>query len=64
MSFLIVQDVSIGVGDLLAEGLSFTVGRGDRLGIVGNNGAGKTTLFRTLQKTADAVKGTIVHAPG
>lgn len=30
------------------RGISFTVGRGQMLGIVGRNGSGKTTLLRTL----------------
>jgi ATPase subunit of ABC transporter with duplicated ATPase domains len=33
---------------LLLSGASFTVGRGDRIGLVGRNGAGKTTLARVL----------------
>src|SRR5207248_9896413 len=28
--------------------ISFTVGRGDRLGLIGPNGAGKSTLIRVL----------------
>lgn len=35
-------------GDLLVEGLTFAVHRGDHLLIVGPNGSGKSSMFRTL----------------
>lgn len=45
-----VQDVSLGYdGTPLFEPLSFTLGSGDRLHIVGRNGAGKTTLVRAIR---------------
>jgi ATPase subunit of ABC transporter with duplicated ATPase domains len=40
-------DIRVGAQLLLAD-LSFTVGAGDRVGLVGRNGAGKTTLLTTL----------------
>ncbi|MFZ0316789.1 MAG: ATP-binding cassette domain-containing protein, partial [Nitrososphaeraceae archaeon] len=30
------------------DNISFTVGKGDFLGIIGPNGAGKTTLFQCM----------------
>lgn len=33
---------------LLFEGLTVTIGRGERIGLVGRNGTGKTTLFKIL----------------
>jgi ATP-binding cassette subfamily F protein 3 len=35
-------------GDVLFQGVSFTVGRKDRLSLAGPNGAGKTTLLRAI----------------
>ena len=46
-----VKDLSFGFeqeGPPLIEGLSFYVGKNDRIGIVGKNGKGKTTLLNLL----------------
>src|SRR5689334_5124824 len=46
--------------DLVAvEGLSFTVGGGEVLGLVGPNGAGKTTTLRALAGIIAPTRGTI-----
>jgi len=43
------SNLSKGFGEnLLIEGLSFSIGPGAIVGIIGGNGAGKTTLFRLL----------------
>ena len=45
-----LQDVSLGYnGTPLFEPLSFSMGSGDRLHIIGRNGAGKTTLVRAIR---------------
>jgi len=44
-----VAGVSVGYGQrVVLSGLTFTVARGDFLGVVGPNGIGKTTLLRAL----------------
>lgn len=42
------------------KNLSFTIGSGEKIAIVGLNGAGKTTLIRLLARVYDPTKGEIV----
>ena len=51
-------------GNLLFEGVSFTVGRRDRLALAGPNGAGKTTLLRILAGETDRHGGELAFAKG
>ena len=41
------------------EGVSFNLGSGDRLGLVGSNGAGKTTLLKVLYGIFEPTSGRI-----
>ncbi|MBI5409613.1 MAG: ATP-binding cassette domain-containing protein [Nitrospirae bacterium] len=45
----------------LVDGLSFYVGKKDRIAIIGKNGKGKTTLLNLLAKELSLVSGTINH---
>ncbi|ANS77669.1 ABC transporter ATP-binding protein [Serinicoccus hydrothermalis] len=52
--------VEVRVGSrLLMEDVTFRVGPGDRVGLVGRNGAGKTTLTRMLSGEGQPAAGTI-----
>jgi ATP-binding cassette subfamily F protein 3 len=46
------------------SGITFTVGRGDRWGILGRNGSGKTTLFRLITGVHRPTEGTVTRQPG
>jgi ATP-binding cassette subfamily F protein uup len=55
-----IDQVSHAFGtDVLFQGLSLKILRGDRLGLVGNNGVGKTTLLRILLGELQPQAGTV-----
>ncbi len=51
-----------GDGPLLIDGLKFSVGKKDRIGIIGKNGKGKTTLLNILAGELEASGGTVNRA--
>ena len=60
MTLLSVNNVAVEFGaTTLLRDVSFTVGEGDRWGIIGRNGAGKTTLFRLITGQMTPTRGTI-----
>jgi ATP-binding cassette subfamily F protein 3 len=48
----------------LFQDITFTVGAGDRWGIVGRNGTGKTTLFRLLTGEMQPTRGQVARTSG
>ena len=55
-----IQKLSGGYGKIpVLKELSFTLGEGELLGILGHNGAGKTTLMRTIAGFLPATGGSI-----
>jgi ATPase subunit of ABC transporter with duplicated ATPase domains len=50
-------------GDVLFDGLSLTVGDGERVGLIGRNGAGKTTLLRMLAGALAPERGSVTAPP-
>ena len=55
-----VEDVTVAVGDrTLLDDVTWRLGPGDRIGIVGVNGSGKTTLLRLLAREREADSGAV-----
>lgn len=54
-----VDDLAKAYDRTLFSGLTFTLERGRRFGIMGPNGSGKTTLLRILMGEEDATSGTV-----
>jgi ATPase subunit of ABC transporter with duplicated ATPase domains len=62
---LVAEHLSKGYGGpLIFEDVSFTLGRGERLLVMGLNGAGKTSLLRILTGQTDANDGTFRFGHG
>ena len=60
MSILELKNISKSFGGVVvAKDLSFSLPRGDALGIIGPNGAGKTSLFNLITGTIEPDKGNI-----
>ncbi|MEW6115476.1 MAG: ABC transporter ATP-binding protein [Nitrospirota bacterium] len=61
MSLLEVNNVSMFFGGLAAiNGVSFSVNKGEILGLIGPNGAGKTTLFNVANGFYQPSKGEVI----
>ncbi|SHI97589.1 ABC-F family ATP-binding cassette domain-containing protein [Wenxinia saemankumensis] len=64
MTLLSVQDLSLTRAETLFSGLTFTLARGDRLGLVAANGRGKTSLLSLIAGEDEPTSGTITRARG
>jgi ATP-binding cassette subfamily F protein 3 len=65
MSLLSLSDIAVEFGaTTLFSGVTFTVGKGDRWGIVGRNGSGKTSLFKIITGTLTPARGAMARTPG
>ncbi len=59
-AMLEVKDLVVSYGKIKAvKGISFTVGEGEVVSLIGTNGAGKTTTLRTISGLLRPVSGTI-----
>jgi ATP-binding cassette subfamily F protein 3 len=65
VSILSVSDLRVDLGaTTILRDVTFTVGEGERWGIVGRNGAGKTTLFRVVTGEIQPAQGAVARLPG
>ncbi len=63
MTLISVSNVSVEFGaTTLLKDVTFTVGAGDRWGIIGRNGTGKTTLFKIMTGAQQATTGTVARS--
>lgn len=51
-------------GQEVLDGVSFSIMKGERCGLIGRNGSGKSTLFRLLTKEEEPDRGNIVLPKG
>jgi len=59
-SMLNIHNLSIAFqGEYLFEDITFKLGNGDRVGLIGKNGAGKSTMLKILSKELDPDSGQI-----
>ncbi len=64
MSRLAASNVSFSFGNqVVLDGVSLTLGPGDRIGIVAPNGVGKSTLLRVLSGELDPDRGSVIRSP-
>jgi len=55
-----LADVTVRIGDrAILDEVTWHIGPGDRLGILGENGSGKTTLLRVVQGSLEPTTGTV-----
>lgn len=64
MTLLTTKALGVIYADTLFSNLDFTIGPGDRIGLVAANGRGKSTLLRCLAGEQDVTSGTITHRRG
>ena len=65
MTQLSLSDIAIEFGaTTLLQGVTFTVGAGERWGIIGRNGSGKTSLFKVITGAMKPTRGAVATDPG
>jgi ATPase subunit of ABC transporter with duplicated ATPase domains len=64
MSRLAAANVSVSFGSItVLDGVSLSIGAGDRIGIIAPNGVGKSTLLKVLAGELEPDSGTVTRSP-
>ena len=64
MSRLTAASISVSFGSLVVlDGVSLSIGPGDRTGVIAPNGVGKSTLLKVLAGELEPDSGTVTRAP-
>jgi ATPase subunit of ABC transporter with duplicated ATPase domains len=64
MSLIAIKDLSLTRHESVFAGLSFSIAKGDRLGLVAANGRGKSSLLRIMAGEEEATTGAVTRARG
>jgi ATP-binding cassette subfamily F protein 3 len=65
MTQIAMSGVAVEFGDtMILRDVTFTIGAGEKWGIIGRNGTGKTTLFNLITGVLAPTRGAVVRAPG
>jgi ATPase subunit of ABC transporter with duplicated ATPase domains len=64
MSLIAIKDLSLTRSQSLFAGLSFSIAKGDRLGLVAANGRGKSSLLRIMAGAEEATMGAVICSRG
>ena len=65
MPILNVQNAAVGFGDReIFHNVSFSVEKGEKIGLIGANGAGKTTLFNLITGALEPTDGKVIMPSG
>jgi len=60
MPYFAIENLTVAFGGLLAvNGLSFSIDKGEILGLIGPNGAGKSTVFNAINHFVKSIAGSI-----
>ncbi len=65
MSIIVCDGIGKAYGnDVVLENISFSVNKGDKIGVIGVNGAGKSTLFSIIAGTSEPTSGSVYISVG
>lgn len=64
MTLINIQSLGVTLSDPLFKNLTFTISKGDRIGLVAANGQGKSTLIGCLAGSWESTSGEITRARG